>query len=527
MSLPSYYSIYDSFVLDTTGNIGIGTAYPKSVIDITNRKDAIIIPSKDVDNTSEPVPETPNVNANKVGVLRMNKAYGRFEKKLGTNWTQTSIWQPVIVSANPTKLQNAGMQTTVNGVLFEINSVWSFVGNDGTNYPCISQFVNPSQVILTRPDVFPVSKSPYRIRVYNGEAAKEYVSSSLLIDAGVGPTFTTPAGSLSNLLPDTAYSMVISATDELYGGISNISIDSELTGSGLSATFSNNSLTIGGTSVNVQSLTSFNFLSTAIDLGGNTSTRSYSFTIGPLYTNLVSNYTINGDSGWTGGNGYYMNFSTNQVGEFPRYSYLLWSHHPFNTATLSQTITLTPGSPTYTFSFDYGSQYINGSGDQYRGEAIFKNSSGTTIHTIGTGSSNTPNNTAWYRATYTTTVDVSSATSVQIILAGRDSGGWEGYYGSRLTNVALYASSPAPVPSTVTNVTATRTTPTSALVTWVGAVSKYHVRAVPSSGTTLTFLVNEATVTISTLVSGVQYTITIIPENAVADLGPISTGVVV
>lgn len=302
MSLPSYYSIYDSFVLDTTGNIGIGTAYPKSVIDITNRKDAIIIPSKDVDNTPEPVPETPNVNANKVGVLRMNKSYGRFEKKSGTNWTQTSIWQPVIVSANPTKLQNAGMQTTVNGVLFEINSVWSFVGSDGTNYPCVSQFVNPSQVILTRPDVFPVSKSPYRIRVYNGEAAREYISSTLLIDAGVGPTFTTPAGSLSILLPNSSNSMVISATDELYGGISNISIDNALMGSGLSATFSNNSLTFSGTTSDTQSVLTYNFLSTAIDLGGNTSTRSFSFSISPLqlYDFTSHEFTSAGQTSRTG-----------------------------------------------------------------------------------------------------------------------------------------------------------------------------------------------------------------------------------
>ena len=291
MLRPSFYSIFDSFVLDSSGNIGIGTAYPKTVIDIANRTDAIIIPSQYV-VTTETVTESSNVP--KVGVLRMNKAYGRFEKKMGANWVQTSIWQPVIVSATPTKLQNVGMQTTVDGTLFEINSVWSFVGNDGTNYPCISQYVNQTRVILTRPDIFPVSKSPYRIRVYNSEAAKEYVSSTLLIDAGVGPTFTTAAGSLSNLVPNTAYNpgIVIIATDELFGGISNISIDSALIGSGLSATFSNSSLMIGGTTSNVSSLVTFNFTSTAMDLGGNAATRAYSFTLGNLSLYSFSSHTF-------------------------------------------------------------------------------------------------------------------------------------------------------------------------------------------------------------------------------------------
>jgi hypothetical protein len=281
MSLPSYYSIYDSFVLDTNGNIGIGTAYPKSVIDITNRTDAIIIPSKDA-VTEET--ETPAQPSTKVGVLRMNKAYGRFEKKQGANWGQTSVWQPVITSANPTKLQNVGMQTTVNGMLFELDSVWSFVGTDGTNYPCVSQFISQFQVILTRPNVFPASKSPYRIRVYNTEAAKDYILSTLLIDAGVGPTFTTPAGSLSNLSPNTAYNqgIVISAVDEVGGGVTSIAIDNGLVGSGLSGQYNNNSFTISGTTANVSNSTTYNFTAIAYDSGSNTSSRAYSFTIQPL-----------------------------------------------------------------------------------------------------------------------------------------------------------------------------------------------------------------------------------------------------
>lgn len=83
------------------------------------------------------------------------------------------------------------------------------------------------------------------------------------------------------MLPNTVYNpaIVISATDEVNGGISNISIDSALTGSGLTATFSNSSLIIGGTTVDAQSLLSFNFTSTALDFGGNAASRAYSFTI--------------------------------------------------------------------------------------------------------------------------------------------------------------------------------------------------------------------------------------------------------
>jgi len=277
----SYYSVNDSFVLDTSGNIGIGTAFPRSTIDIANRTDAIIIPSQEV-STTEIEPENTPQTGRKVGVLRMNRAYGRFEKKMGANWAVTDTWQPVIVSANPTKLQNIGMQTIVDGLFFELHSTWSFIGNDGTHFPCISQFVNQSRVILTRPNVFPASKSPFRLRVYNTEAAREFISSTILIDAGVGPTFTTPAGSLSNLIPNTLYNpaMVINAIDEIGGGITNISIDSDLSGSGLSASFSNSSLTIAGTTVNSETLLTFNTIATAQDSGGNTSSRAYSFTIG-------------------------------------------------------------------------------------------------------------------------------------------------------------------------------------------------------------------------------------------------------
>ena len=293
MLRPSFYSIFDSFVLDSSGNIGIGTAYPKTVIDIANRTDAIIIPSQYV-VTTETVTESSNVP--KVGVLRMNKAYGRFEKKMGANWVQTSIWQPVIVSATPTKLQNVGMQTTVDGTLFEINSVWSFVGNDGTNYPCISQYVNQTRVILTRPDIFPVSKSPYRIRVYNSEAAKEYVSSTLLIDAGVGPVFVQPTGALSNLTSSITYTrgIVIDAIDEIGGGISNITINNSLIGSGLSNQFLNGSLFINGTTSNVSSVVTYNFVASAVDTGGNVSSRAYSFSISPLFNvtgGTIVNYT--------------------------------------------------------------------------------------------------------------------------------------------------------------------------------------------------------------------------------------------
>ena len=273
---------------------------------------------------------------------------------LGTVSFSNIYGRPMIVSANPTKLQNVGMQTTVNGKYLETNFEWSFVGTDGTNYPCISQFVNSSQVILTRPNVLPVSNSLYRIRFYNGSTGSEYVTNTPLIDVGVGPTFITSAGSLSNLMANTAYNpgIIISATDELFGGISNISIDSALTGSGLSATFSNSSLIIGGTTSNVSSLETFNFTSTAMDLGGNTSTQSFSFTIQPVpesYKGTTNNIiSVTGETA-------YPNYTSPINNNFAR-AFIAWSHSSselyaaFNSkssATITGVQLFVKGAPAY------------------------------------------------------------------------------------------------------------------------------------------------------------------------------------
>jgi len=292
-----FYSMYDVVVIDTGGNIGIGTVYPQSAIDTGNNNVGFVIPTAPVAATSTSV-STPTESV-KVGTLRVNASFQRFEvvNRFGNSWkSPSSGLLPYVTTATPTKLQNIGMQAYITGANFEPYAQWSFIGNDATEYPCVSQNLGHQDARVQRPDYFPVSNEPYRLRIYNPDTKLEFVTSTILFDAGEGPAFVQPSGSLSNLNPSTTYTrgIVIDATDEVGGGISNITINNPLTGSGLVSQFVNGSLFINGTTSNVSSVVTYNFIASALDTGGNVSSRAYSFSISPLFNvtgGTIVNYT--------------------------------------------------------------------------------------------------------------------------------------------------------------------------------------------------------------------------------------------
>ena len=281
-----FFSLFDSFVIDTGGNIGVGTAYPQSTIDIGYKKTGFVIPSTTI------VSSLPTNQ----GALRVNAAFKRFEVASGNGnfWRSPVSLMPFITSATPTKLQNIGMQISILGSNFEPSAEWSFIGNDATSYPAISQTIGYQEAIVTRPDVLPVSNEPYKLHIYNPDSKLEYKTSTILFDAGEGPVFGQPAGALSNLSPNTTYTrgIVIDATDEVGGGISNITINNPLIGSGLVSQFVNGSLFINGTTANVSSGVTYNFIASALDTGGNISSRAYSFSISPLFS-VTGGTTVN------------------------------------------------------------------------------------------------------------------------------------------------------------------------------------------------------------------------------------------
>lgn len=168
----------------------------------------------------------------------------------------------------------------------------------------------------------------------------------------------------------------------------------------------------------------------------------------PPSTNLVQNPDFTSTTFWSSSAGwgatdtnsllYNSNkpsYITNDTGStYP--SYLIFSY--VQNQTVTQTVTLAPSKSSYTFSFQVASRINNSnSQDYFYANVAFKNSSGTVIHTIGTSSYASLNSTTFSVRSYTTSVDVSSATSAVITLSGYDGGYWNGNYGPRFTAISL------------------------------------------------------------------------------------------
>jgi len=265
----AHFLINDTLVLNAYGNIGIGTLHPRSSIDVFGRTDGIIIPS------------TPYNIPSLFGSIRINTTVKRFEVVRNGTWEPlVPILEPTITSAVPTRLPSARMASVISGNHFEPIAEWSFVDKDGTLYPCVSDFLSTQQVVVYRPDYLPLSKSPYKVRVHDNVGFVHV--STFLFDIGSGPVFTSPSF-LSNLDPDTYYfpGIPITAIDQdVDGGILSISINGDISTSGLLPIFDNQStLFLQGATPNIDNIAIYNFTATAIDTGSNISTMGFSFLI--------------------------------------------------------------------------------------------------------------------------------------------------------------------------------------------------------------------------------------------------------
>lgn len=122
-------------------------------------------------------------------------------------------------------------------------------------------------------------------------------------------------------------------------------------------------------------------------------------------------------------------------------NYIYYSSQRSPRQNALQTVSLPTSKSSYTLSF-FVTSGDNGR-DAFLGKADFKDSAGTIIQTIGiTGLSVTP--ATWTKYTFTTTVDMSNATSVLLTFAGHDgepwfgSISWGGFHGARITRMCVY-----------------------------------------------------------------------------------------
>lgn len=124
---------------------------------------------------------------------------------------------PIAVSVSPSALPNVNDSTTVSGYNFTSGMTASFVGTDSTPRAAKSVIVGSStSAIVTRPDVLPVSASPYDLSLsiagINPPAGSTVSGLQDAITAGSGPSWTTTTP-LPTFTVGTAYSTTLVATD--------------------------------------------------------------------------------------------------------------------------------------------------------------------------------------------------------------------------------------------------------------------------------------------------------------------------
>lgn len=179
---------------------------------------------------------------------------------------------PFLSAATPTTLESADDSTTVVGGNFATDVEITFVGQDATDRPAKSVVRSSStELIVTRPDDFPVTHEPYSMIATNVGITNPSTNANKLtnyFDAGGGITWST-SSTLPEFVPTSAYSTTLSATDA-DGQAVTYSVTAGTLPDGLSLNSSTGE--ISGTPT-TGALTTFTV--TATDSGNNTSQREF------------------------------------------------------------------------------------------------------------------------------------------------------------------------------------------------------------------------------------------------------------
>jgi hypothetical protein len=186
---------------------------------------------------------------------------------------------PVILSTSPTYLSNVNSSTTVTGLNFATDVAVTFTGSDNlvrNAKSVVRGSVN--SLVVTRPDSFPTTYSPYTMTATNPSVAYQPTGSnanSISVTAGVVPIWSTTSP-LPLSFVGGSYSNTLSATDADAGSSVTYSIVSGSLPTGLSLNTSTG--VINGTPAS-GTANSYSITVRATDGGGNTADRVFSLTV--------------------------------------------------------------------------------------------------------------------------------------------------------------------------------------------------------------------------------------------------------
>ena len=183
---------------------------------------------------------------------------------------------PKIVSISDSDLQNIDDTTTITGFNFAEDIEVTFTGT-GYSATAAKSIVRASStsLVVTRPDNFPTTGSPYTITVTNpGIASPTSTSSHILassVTAGNAPVWVTSA-TLNNYRKSEAFSQTIQATDSDGGSSVTYSVISGSLPTGIS--FNSSTGTFSGTPTQ-NTGTPYTYTVRATDSGGNYVNRAF------------------------------------------------------------------------------------------------------------------------------------------------------------------------------------------------------------------------------------------------------------
>jgi len=275
-----FYQVNDVLTITRSNELVLkNTTAP---FDLSGRTDGLVLSS----GTTAQRPANPAT-----GLFRINTTLFQPEIYTATGWSTIDIDFNILQAATPTTLSNVGDMTTVTGQGFVPGMVFEFVGSTDAIYLAPSwSLINPTTVVLQRPNVLPQSEEPFSIRVTMPNGPQHTLRD--IIEVGEAPFFVSPptpaAGSFGsfasgcNITPIT----IQVADADPNGSILSITANN-ISASGLSFTQStSNTAVISGTTTNlIQATTTYNITVSAIDSGSNVTSRNYSLTV--LYTPLA------------------------------------------------------------------------------------------------------------------------------------------------------------------------------------------------------------------------------------------------
>jgi len=191
---------------------------------------------------------------------------------------------PYITSISPSAMPNQNDTITITGGNFATNVAVSFTGT-GYSSTSAKSIVRSSstQIIVTRPDNFPVSASPYTVTVTNPSVLYQPTSSAVNVLSNSVTAGTSPVWSTNSILPVAShgiqYSKTLIATDEAGSTISYSLISGTLpTGLFLNS----NTGVLSGTVSSIAGGSS-SIVIRATDSGGNYVDRTFTIQYGPVY----------------------------------------------------------------------------------------------------------------------------------------------------------------------------------------------------------------------------------------------------